>query len=240
MLGSWFVKKILIIVLFGIFCATQAYSISSFKKYQGNGELKILKGDIFDILEFYFSAGGYGAIKNNPKKDWQKDLLKKRWEGMFLVLSQNGKGVWWYYNPYAENLDNSTNYLGKAKIVCEKQGHGECFVFAKKNRIIWQNGINPKKGTYIKRKDARKGLLMAKLKELGFYDDITSSTTTTTPKITKKKEETITVLEDAEDQQTKNKTDNDIVQKLKNLKELLDTDVITQDEFKKAKEKLLD
>ena len=222
-------KKILIIISFIIFYVTSAQSFNSFGKYKGKGELKIPKGYTFDMLELYFSAGGYGNVKNNPKYDWQKKLLKGSWNGEFIILSQNGKALFWQYNTFGTNSDSSPNYLGKAVKKCRKQNHGECFVFAIKNRIVWQNGINPKKGTRIKRKDARKGLLTAKLKELGFLDNNTSTTTITTPKITKKKET----------KKVKKRT-NDITSQLKDLKKLLDEGFLTQEEFIKAKKKILD
>ena len=93
------------------------------------------------------------------------------------------------------------------------------------------NGINPKKGTKIKKKEARNGMVSIKLKELGFYSD--TMLKTTTPKITKKKEEPKKIKKSAE-------TDKDnIVSQIKDLKELLDDGVITQDEFDKAKKKIL-
>jgi len=227
-------KKLLSIIVLSLLLSvyvTTAKSFSSFSKYTGQGELKLSKAT-FDLIEFYFSGGQYGNIKNNPTKDWQKDLIKKKtWKGMFLIISKNGKGKYWYYNNYTDNTDYAPNYLGKARQKCEKQGHGECFLFAKENKIVWQNGINPKNGTRIKKKEARNGMVSIKLKELGFYSDTTLKTTT--PKITKKKEEPKKIKKSAE-------TDKgNIVSQIKDLKELLDDGVITQDEFDKAKKKIL-
>ena len=227
-------KKILGIIVLGLLLnvyATTAKSFSSFGKHTGQGELKLTK-DAFDLVEFYLSGGQYGNIKNNPTRDWQKDLIKnKSWKGMFLIFSRNGKGRWWYYNNYGDNADLAPNYLGRARQKCEKQGHGECFLFAKENKIVWQNGINPKKGTKIKKKEAKNGMVSIKLKELGFYSD--AMLKTTTPKITKKKEKPKKIKKSTE-------TDKgNIVSQIKDLKELLDDGVITQDEFDKAKKKLL-
>ncbi len=164
------IVRFLFIIFFGIIYHTSAQSISSFGKHTGKGELKIPKGT-FDIIEFYFSAGKYGEIYNNPQRDWQKKMIKQfDWKGMFIILSQNGKGLYWYTGHATHALDMSTNYLGKARTECTKQGHGECYVFAVKNKIVWQNGINPQKGTRIKKKDAKNGMVLTKLTELGFYD----------------------------------------------------------------------
>ncbi len=227
-------KKLLRIMVLGLLLnvySTTAKSFSSYSKHTGQGELKLSKNNL-DLVEFYLSGGQYGNIKNNPKYDWQKDLIKnKAWKGSFLIFSKNGKGRWWYYSIYTDDQTDPSNYLGKARIKCEKQGHGECFVFAKGNKIVWQNGINPKKGTKIKKKEARNGMVSIKLKELGFYSDTTLKTTT--PKITKKKDKPKKIKKFAE-------TDKgNIVSQIKDLKELLDDGVITQDEFDKAKKKLL-
>jgi hypothetical protein len=89
--------------------------------------------------------------------------------------------------------------------------------------VKWQNGINSGhyKKSSIKSKwsDAE---IRAKLTEMGFLGGNTSSTTTTTPKITKKI-----------------KQSGDIVSQLKDLKDLLDSGVLTKEEFTKAKKKLL-
>ena len=224
-------KKILGILVLGLLLNIYTTTASSFSKQTGQGELKLTK-DAFDLIEFYFSAGQYGSIKNNPTKDWQKELIKnKGWKGMFLIFSKNGKGRFWYYSIYNDDQTASANYIGRARIKCEKQGHGECFLFAKENKIVWQNGINPKRGTRIKKKEARNGMVSIKLKELGFYSDTTLKTTT--PKITKKKEKPKKI------KKSTNVDKGNIVSQIKDLKELLDDGVITQDEFDKAKKKIL-
>ena len=220
----YYMKKILIIIFFSIIYVTSAQSFNSFAKYKGQGELKITKGYIFDTLELYFTAGKYGNIKDNPKYDWQKKILRESWTGSFIILSQNGKALYWQYNTWDNKADNSPNYLGKAVIKCREQGHGECFVFAIKNKIVWQNGINPKKGTRIKKKDARKGILTAKLKELGFMEKKTKKNKVKkkSKKITKKKIE-----------------NNNFVDQLNKLNDLYKSGVLTKEEFDKAKKKLL-
>jgi hypothetical protein len=225
----FFIKKFLIIIFFIVTYGTSAQSFSNYSKYMGQGELKIPK-DVFDLLEFYFSGGKYGEIYNNPKYDWEKELIKKfNWNGAFVVMSQNGMGFYWYINPHGERANLNYNYLGQAVKKCRNQGYGECFVFAIKNKIVWQNGINTKKGTKIKKKEARKGMLSAKLKELGFYDGgITETKKIEKNKIKKKVEE-------------KKQPDegNDIVKKLKDLKELYESGSLTKEEFEKAKKKIL-
>ncbi len=69
-------------------------------------------------------------------------------------------------------------------------------------------------------------MTIALLTELGFYNGSVSGSKNIKPKITKKKK-------------IKKAENDDIVQKLKDLKELLDSGVITSEEFKKAKKQLL-
>ena len=221
------IVRFLFIIFFGIIYHTSAHSFSSYSKYIGQGELKIPEYT-FDLLEFYFSTGKYGKIYNDPQYDWQKKMKRQNWNPMFFILSQNGKGIYWYYSPIGGSLDNSPNYLGKARNKCTKQGYGECFVFAIKNKIVWQNGINPKKGTKIKKKEARNGMVSIKLKELGFYD----GGITKTKKIEKKKVE--------KKKEPKKKMNDDLVKQLKDLNELYESGVLTEEEFNKAKKKLLD
>ena len=84
-----------------------------------------------------------------------------------------------------------------------------------------------KKKRKLKRKDIKAGKTIALLTELNFYDG-NKSLSTITPKVKKK---TVTTQESL--------NDKDIVKKLKDLKELLDSGVLTKEEFEKAKKKLL-
>jgi len=234
------IARFLFIIFFGIIYHTSAHPFTNLSQHVGKGELKIPKST-FDLLEFYFSGGRYGKIYNNPQYDWQKKMIKTVWGPDFFIISQNGKGIHWYYAVTGANYDNAPNYLGKARDVCTKRGYGECFVFAIKNKIVWQNGINPKKGTRIKKKEARNGMVSIILKELGFYD----GGITKTKKIEKKKEEKKKKPKITKKKETKKKIedindDNDIVEQIKDLKELYDSGVLTEEEFSKAKKKLLD
>ena len=218
-------KKLLGALVFGLLLySTSAHSIiGTWKKFVGTGELKLSK-NVIDILEFYFSTGKYGEIYNNPKHEWHRELKKKAWKPGFIVISQNGKGIFWYYSPPHGEIDTTPNYLNLARKECKKQGQGECFLFARKDKIVWQNGINSQKGVKIKKKDARNGIVISKLTELGFYE----AGITKKKKIEKKKKET----SQADD-------NRDIVKELKDLKEMYNSGALTKEEFEKAKKKLL-
>ena len=94
--------------------------------------------------------------------------------------------------------------------------HGECVtLFEQGYREVTLLGQNKKSSIKSKWSDAE---IRAKLTEMGFLGGNTSSTTTTTPKITKKI-----------------KQSGDIVSQLKDLKELLDSGVLTK---RKSSQKL--
>ena len=169
-----------------------------------------------------------------------------------MVFSAAESGDWSFYYYCASSYGCITDSIEIQAIKkCEKESRGsECKIFAIERRIVWKNG---NKKVKIKKKDLKTPHIIAeKLKEGGFYDgDIkllsginfktgeidktiniygepvgeltsTSKSSNTSKKITKK-----------------NANDSDIVKKLKDLKNLFDSGVLTEDEFKKAKDKLL-
>ena len=109
-------------------------------------------------------------------------------------------------------------------MLSKKKSGKDCYLFANAYRIVWDNGTDKKKRK-LKRKDIKAGKTIALLTQLDFYD----------PK-------TLNVKMDNKNEDKKiNKTakDENIVEKLKDLKELLDSGAITEKEFVKAKNKIL-
>ena len=146
----------------------------------------------------------------------------KRPKPSSFIISKNGDWSWYWYCAYNECWHND-----KPKIEeCERATGVSCARFAMRRTIYWDNGINTKKKRAKFSSKMSDSEIRAKLRELGFIGNA-STTTTTTPKITKKKEV------------KKLKNNEDIVTKLKDLKDLFDSGVLTEDEFKKAKKKLL-
>ena len=130
-----------------------------------------------------------------------------------------------YYQYYTCGSGNCSG--GDEQIIeeCQRGADGAvCSLFAMRRTIKWKNNINPGKGkvSAIKSKwsDAE---IRARLTEIGFLGGSSSTTTTTIPKITEKT--TGSTL--------------DLTKELKELKELLDSEILTQDEFTKLKENLL-
>ena len=181
----------------------------------GKGELK-LTYNVVQRFQAYLRGGvseGASALQNKP---------------MVFYVTSDGTSSFWWYCSHGHCRSGSP---AREKLRCEEAYGKECFRFARKTSVRWKNGINPGKGSESKFDASMSNAdILAKLTKLGFYGNLDSSTTTIKPKITKKKKE------------SKKSTDankGDIVSQLKGLKVLLDSGAITQDEFDKAKKKLL-
>ena len=212
-------KKILAIVLLIVLFSTNLFAGVSTGYKLGKGPLKLTK-HMVDELEFFFSGGKRGAYAEKQKMSWKPGLI---------AISTDGNTSFFFRHPaHVTQIDNKA-YWGIAIAKCKKKSGKECFLFANGYKIVWDNGSNKKKRR-LKKKDIKAGKTIALLTELGFYDGSVSSSKNIKPKITKKTEKK---------KETKKVQNEDIVQKLKDLKELLDTGVITSEEFKKAKKKLL-
>jgi hypothetical protein len=202
-------KKLLGLIFVSLILNSNVYAIPQ----DGKGELK-LSNNVITHFQNYLRGGvseGAKSLNNKPM--------------VFYVTSDGANSYFWYCS-HGQCMSGSPK---REKLLCEEVYDKECFRFARKTSIRWKNGINPGKGKQSKF-DARMtdSEILAKLTELGFYGNEISSTVK--PKITKKKVE------------SKKPTDADkgnIISQIKDLKELLDNGVITQDEFDRAKKKIL-
>jgi len=194
------------------------------------------------ILSLLLSTGSFAGTKKGKGEvtinDSTVDYFIKYIKGTSgrggspaaFILSSDGYWSTYYYCSTTSGCQSS-NYNSKIR-ECEEKTGVDCGLFARKRTIVWKNDINPGKGKASKFSskwsDAE---IRAKLTELGFLGGSSSTSTTTTPKITKKKEtKKIT---------KKKSQSNDIVSQLKDLKDLLDSGVLTNEEFENAKKKLL-
>ena len=209
-------KKLLGIVLLIVLFSTSLFAGVTTGYKLGKGPLKLTK-HMANTLEYFFSGGKKGAYAKKQKSAWKPGLI---------AISVDGNYSSYFRHPFNVTQIDSKAYWGIAIAKCKKKSGKECFLFANGYKIVWNNGSNKKKRR-LKKKDIKAGKTIALLTELGFYDGSVSSSQNIKPKKTEKKKETKKVQKE------------DIVQKLKDLKELLDTGVITSEEFKKAKKKLL-
>jgi hypothetical protein len=213
------IKKILIIIL-SFFLISNAFAgvVSGFKL--GKGSLKLSK-DTANWVEYFFSGGKKGSFAGTIKKSHP-------WKPGLIAISIDGKYNSFFRHPKHisdDQVDNS-HYSGMAIQSCEKKSGKKCYIFANGYKIKWDNGTSSK-SRILKRKDIKAGKTFAKLTELGFYDGVTTSLSKVKSKIKLKNNGNKKLIED------------DIVTQLKDLKELLDSGAITEEEFKKAKKKLL-
>ena len=214
-------KKILLIVVLGLLCCNIAFAEVAGRYKKGEGPLKISKNTA-DILEYYFSGGKMGRYAKKQREPWLGDSM---------AISVDGNHAYYYRTPirYKDNVAPG-HYIGRAISKCKKKSGKECFLFARRNKIVWDNGSDKKKRR-LKRKDIRAGKTLQILQELGFYDG------GTTQKISNIKKKS-PIKKKINKKITEN-SDGDIVEKLKELKKLYDDGVLTKEEFEKAKKKLL-
>jgi len=215
-----------------IFCIsiflTFTFTSISFAKW-GKGELKFDKA----TLE-YFMSYLYGAGTINKSK---------RAEPLLFVAAEDGTWATYYYCPHIEGCADDKSIHKQAILKCEKKSRGSpCFTFAIKRRIVWKNS-GPK--VKIKKKDLISPYLIAKkLQEGGFYDGDISQLAGIDMK-TGKIDNTITITGEKRNSNTETASSNtpesstDIVEQLESLKKLYESGVLSEEEFTKAKNKLL-
>lgn len=129
---------------------------------KGSGELKLSKNVMTSFLMYMYGA-------SNPK---YSDGANKKNHPMIMTISKDGKSSHYYYCPYSSGCAEG-NYSFKSIKLCEKRSNGSpCFLFAKKRKIVWDNGKDIKsKKRNIKKKYLKEPYTIAKIvQELGFYD----------------------------------------------------------------------
>ena len=209
-------RKIFSIIFLYILFQTNLYAGVTTGYKLGKGPLKLTE-HMVNELEFFFSGGTRGAYAEKQKSPWKPGLI---------AISVDGNTSYMFRHPLHVTQVDSKAYWGLAISNCKKKSGQECYLFANGYRIVWDNGSNKKKRR-LKKKDIKAGKTIALLTELGFYDNNASSSINTPKKVEKKETKKNSV------------NDKDIVQKLKDLKELLDSGVLSNEEFEKAKKKLL-
>ena len=139
----------------------------------------------------------------------------------FYVTLDGTDAMYWYCSSGQGNCIEGS---AAANIkICETNTRKKCKKFAFRRTIKWKNGINPGKGKASKINSKwSDSEIYAKLTELGFYKNDFSTNST-------KKEEK---------KETK-ESKSDIVGQLETLSKLYEAGNLTKEEFKKAKNKLL-
>ena len=206
------IKKLLGIVVLGLLLSGNAYS------KDGVGPIKFTSSSYQAFVEYL--TGEYVPTQ-------QGALQGKGGKPLGFAINQEGNTTFFYYCPrkFGDNCMDGAwiDAQNKCTKRSKDRGNGRCFVFAKGRKIVWDS-VNIK----IPRKPTNEQLKEIFAKN-GWYGAIENKETVK-PKITKKKKEVTKKV---------SKNSSDIVDKLKELNELKDNGVLTDEEFDKAKKKLL-
>ena len=146
----------------------------------------------------------------------QKSLFNK--PGTFWITIDGSRSFWWY-TPQGAGIAIRDPSAEKAK--CERHHGQDCSRFAKGRYVSWNNGINPKGKAAKFSSEMSESEVRAKLAKLGFYDNdsiITSNTDETN---------------------TETSSNKSLTDQLSDLSKLFEDGLITEEEFTKAKKKLL-
>ena len=153
-------------------------------------------------------------IKGDATKSG-KSLINKP---LVFYITNDGSRAFWWYCPYTSCASSSTSADKKA---CLKATGQECSRFARGRYVRWDNGINPKGKAAKFSSKLSESEVRAKLAKLGFYDNdsiITSNTDETN---------------------TETSSNKSLTDQLSDLSKLFEDGLITEEEFTKAKKKLL-
>ncbi len=214
-----------------VFCIsiflTFTFTSISFAKW-GKGELKFEKETMEYFLSYLYGGGN--------------EQHGKRSDPLIFTVAEDGNMAHYFFCPWTRCKEDSL-IQKQSEGKCEKHSRGSpCFTFAIKRRIVWKNG-GPK--IKIKKKDLASPYVIAKkLQEGGFYDGDISQLAGIDMK-TGKIDNTITITGEKRNSNTETASSNtpesstDIVEQLESLKKLYESGVLSEEEFTKAKNKLL-
>ena len=219
-------KKIFSTVILLLF-----FSIKSFAATDGRGQIQLSEDVVKSFMDYMVGdIGTQKSLFNKPSTFW---------------ITIDGSRSYWWYKPQGggSNKDRAQTYsdlfqaieaitqgdgVGPAtskpteeRAKCERH-HGQiCSRFASGRYVRWDNGINPKGKLAKFSSEMSESEVRAKLTKLGFYDDdsiITSNTDETN---------------------TETSSNKSLTDQLSDLSKLFEDGLITEEEFTKAKKKLL-
>ncbi len=188
------------------------------KKLVNIKSLKLSLVLIFFLIP-YNSHAGYGSgelkLSDNVIYSFQRYLQGKKGSPMRFLVTEDGKNLFWWYCPYSKcEVGGDTQEAKK----CSARHGVSCHTFAVGRSIKWDNGVDKKA---LKIKFTSKDTIQEikdKLTKLGFYGDGTKDSATI---------------------KTDTKTRNNITERLQTLSNMYKKGLLTEEEFKKAKQKLL-
>ena len=197
----------------------------------GRGQIQLSEDVVKSFIDYLVGdIGTQKSIFNKPATFW---------------ITIDGSRSYWWYKPQGggSNKDRAQTYsdlfqaneaitqgdgVGPAtskpteeRAKCERHHGQSCSRFAKGRYVSWNNGINPKGKAAKFSSKMSESEVRAKLAKLGFYDNdsiITSNTDETN---------------------TETSSNKSLTDQLSDLSKLFEDGLITEEEFTKAKKKLL-
>ena len=189
---------------------------------------------IFSFLLFIFASKSYGAqdgrgelqltdqalnsfinyIKGDTSKG--KSAFNKP---LTLWISNDGNFAYWWYCPYERCA--ASNGVEERKL-CENKSKQSCSRFARGRYVRWDNGINPKGKAAKFNSKMTENEIKNKLTKLGFYNNNLAVDT----EIKESNEQVIS-------------KDKSLLEQLESLTQMFQDGLISEEEFKKAKKKIL-
>ena len=146
-------KKLLLILTLFFVCSNAVAK----DKYVGRGDLQLHDIDIEYFMQYLSAPAGQSPM-------------------IFLIIAENGKSIWstyWYCPQGACRVVSKSEATKQCERDAEKyykdNSNFECFIFAKKKVVVWDNGVNPgksKTSSFNKKWD--KSEVIEKFSELGF------------------------------------------------------------------------
>ena len=206
-------------------------SFKSFAAPDGRGQIQLSEDVVKSFIDYLVGdIGTQKSVFNKPSTFW---------------ITIDGSRSYWWYKPQGggSNKDRAQTYsdllqaneaitqgdgVGPAtskpteeRAKCERHHGQSCSRFAKGRYVSWNNGINPKGKAAKFSSKMSESEVRAKLAKLGFYDNdsiITSNTDETN---------------------TETSSNKSLTDQLSDLSKLFEDGLITEEEFTKAKKKLL-
>ena len=212
--------RISIYLLIALFFTTNSYAVKIYKK--GKGPLSISENTAH-VLEYYFSGGTKGKWADPEKADWNPYVIAISEDGHYFGIIRQPKR---FASQNVDEKNYSALAVGDCKKMAQKDGYPqECFLFAVKRKIVWDNGSDKKRRS-LKKSEIKAGKTFSILKELDFYTGGSKNLNSNKNNNTSSNNNSTS-------------SNSELVDQIKSLKKLYDDGVLSKEEFEKAKKKIL-
>ena len=205
-------------------------SFKSFAAPDGKGEVKLSEDIVKSFIDYLVGdIGTQKSIFNKPATFWITiDGSRSYWWFNQQGADRDQRVIHTYSDSFQANEANTSGDAGNSmskpteeRDKCERHHGQSCSRFAKGRYVSWNNGINPKGKAAKFSSKMSESEVRAKLAKLGFYDKDSIITSNT------------------DEINTETSSNKSLTDKLSDLSKLFEDGLITEEEFTKAKKKLL-